>query len=161
MDKRLYRSSHNRVFLGVCGGMGEYFNTDPVIIRVIAVIITVLTGFLPGIIAYVIIALVIPQEGSTVSNPEDNIRDNIHDMRDTTVRMGQDLQSSLRSKSTNSGSPRSTGTNSGAIILGLLIIALGIFFLIDNVIGWFWRFTWPALLIVGGLIIVLLVVRRK
>ena len=37
MDKKLYRSEDNKIFLGICGGIGEYFNVDPVVIRVIFV----------------------------------------------------------------------------------------------------------------------------
>ena len=55
--KRLYRSRNNRWLAGVCGGIGEYFNIDPVIIRVLAVIVL---GF--GWVAYLVCALIIPSE---------------------------------------------------------------------------------------------------
>jgi phage shock protein C len=162
MDKRLYRSSHDRVFLGVCGGMGEYFNIDPVLIRVIAVIITVVTGFFPGIIAYLVIALVIPLEGSTISNPRDSIRENMDDLRDSTNKMGQDFRSSWENKPPGTGTtPRTATSQSGIVVLGLVIIALGIIFLLGNIFGWFWPFVWPVFLIVGGIVVILLVVRRR
>lgn len=55
--KRLYRSQSNRVIAGVCGGLGEYLNIDPVIIRILAVIIP---GF--GWFAYLVCAIVIPSQ---------------------------------------------------------------------------------------------------
>ena len=55
--KRLYRSRSNRILAGVCGGLGEYLNIDPVIIRILAVVIP---GF--GWFAYLICALIIPSE---------------------------------------------------------------------------------------------------
>jgi len=55
--KRLYRSRTNRWIAGVCGGIGEYFNIDPIIIRILAIVIP---GF--GWVAYLICALVIPSE---------------------------------------------------------------------------------------------------
>ena len=55
--KRLTRSKTNRWIAGVCGGIGEYLNIDPTIIRILAIIIP---GF--GWIAYLIFALVIPSE---------------------------------------------------------------------------------------------------
>ena len=55
--KRLYRSRSNRIIAGVCGGLGEYLNIDPVIIRILAIIIP---GF--GWVAYLICALIIPSE---------------------------------------------------------------------------------------------------
>jgi phage shock protein C len=60
--KRLYRSSTDKVLSGVCGGIAEYSNMDSTLIRVIAVLITVFTGFLPGIIAYIIMAIIMPQK---------------------------------------------------------------------------------------------------
>jgi len=55
--KRLYRSRSNRWIAGVCGGLGEYLNIDPIIVRILAIIIP---GF--GWIAYLICALLIPSE---------------------------------------------------------------------------------------------------
>jgi len=55
--KRLYRSRSNRILAGVCGGIGEYFNIDPVIVRILAVVIP---GF--GWVAYLVCALIIPSE---------------------------------------------------------------------------------------------------
>lgn len=56
--KRLYRSKENRYIAGVCGGIAEYFNLDPTIVRLIWIIITALGG--AGLLAYIICALVIP-----------------------------------------------------------------------------------------------------
>jgi phage shock protein C len=57
--KRIYRSKKDRVIGGICGGIAEYFNIDPVIVRVIAVILAFVWGF--GIIAYIIAWIIIPQ----------------------------------------------------------------------------------------------------
>lgn len=59
--KRLYKSEKEKVFFGVCGGLGEYFNIDPVLVRVGFVIITLFTAAVPGIIAYLILAVVMPK----------------------------------------------------------------------------------------------------
>jgi phage shock protein C len=59
MTKRLYRSRKDRVIAGVCGGLAEYFNIDPVIMRIIAVIL-LLPGGLPGIVPYIILWVVVP-----------------------------------------------------------------------------------------------------
>lgn len=59
--KRLYRSRNERVFWGVCGGLAKYFNIDPVIIRVLAVVSIFISGL--GILAYIIMAIVVPLEG--------------------------------------------------------------------------------------------------
>jgi phage shock protein C len=60
MAKRLYRSRTDRMIGGVCGGLAEYFDIDPVIIRIIAVIL-LLPGGLPGLVPYLILWLVVPE----------------------------------------------------------------------------------------------------
>ena len=60
--KRLYLSSTDKKIAGLCGGLGEYLNTDPSIIRLLWIIVTILTGIVPGILAYIIAILVIPTE---------------------------------------------------------------------------------------------------
>lgn len=62
--KRLYRSDTNKVWLGVIGGFGEYFQIDPVLLRVVFILVTVFTGFFPGLIAYLLAAAVMPKRPS-------------------------------------------------------------------------------------------------
>ncbi len=57
--KRLYRSKSNKMIAGVCAGLAEYFNVDPVIIRIIAVILLLPGGF-PGLVPYVILWVIVP-----------------------------------------------------------------------------------------------------
>lgn len=56
--KRLYRSNKDKVIGGVCGGVAEYFNIDPVIVRVIW---TVLAFAGIGILAYIIAWIIVPK----------------------------------------------------------------------------------------------------
>lgn len=62
--KKLFRSRKNRKIAGVCGGIAEYFNFDPVIIRIVAVLL-LLPGGLPGLVPYLILWVVIPEEPIT------------------------------------------------------------------------------------------------
>ena len=59
-NKKLYRSSVNCMLAGVCGGIAEYFNIDPTIIRLAWVLFSVAGG--SGVLAYVIAAIIIPKE---------------------------------------------------------------------------------------------------
>lgn len=59
MTKRLYRSTDDKKIAGVCAGIAEYFNIDPVIIRIIFVIL-LLPGGLPGFLPYVILWVIVP-----------------------------------------------------------------------------------------------------
>ena len=61
MTKRLYRSTSDRMVAGVCGGLAEYFNIDPAIVRIIAVLLF-LPGGLPGFLPYVIMWIVVPND---------------------------------------------------------------------------------------------------
>jgi len=58
--KQLYRSKKNKVIAGVCGGIAEYFKIDPVIIRLILVVL--LLGYGVGFIAYLLAWIIIPLE---------------------------------------------------------------------------------------------------
>ena len=60
MGKRLVRSKTNRKLLGVCGGIGEYCNIDPTIIRILWIIGFFAMGL--GLIAYLIVAIIMPEE---------------------------------------------------------------------------------------------------
>lgn len=59
-SKRLYRSSREKMICGVCGGIGEYFNIDPTLIRLAWVIGTFWFG--AGLIAYLVAAIIIPKD---------------------------------------------------------------------------------------------------
>lgn len=56
--KKLYRSDRDRMLLGVCGGIGEYLNVDPTIIRLLWAIFMCWGG--AGIFAYLVAAIIIP-----------------------------------------------------------------------------------------------------
>ncbi len=59
-SKKLYRSRKDRVLFGVCGGIAEYFNIDPTIVRLVWVIMTLIYGV--GILLYIILTLIVPKE---------------------------------------------------------------------------------------------------
>ena len=60
MKKRLYKSSTDKKVCGVCGGIANYFDVDPTVIRLIWVIFTLAGG--SGLIAYIIAAIIMPDE---------------------------------------------------------------------------------------------------
>lgn len=61
MEKKLYKVEEGKMIEGVCGGIAEYFNIDPTIIRLIWAFITIF-ALGAGIIAYIIAAIVIPKK---------------------------------------------------------------------------------------------------
>jgi len=60
MAKKLYRSRTDRKIWGVAGGLAKYFDVDPTLVRVIAIVSIFLSGL--GIIAYIVMRIVVPEE---------------------------------------------------------------------------------------------------
>ena len=60
MEKRLYKSTTDKKVFGVCGGLAEYLNVDPTIVRLICVLAVFCVG--GGLLAYIIAALVMPNK---------------------------------------------------------------------------------------------------
>lgn len=58
--KRLYKSNNDKMICGVCGGIANYFNIDPTLVRLAWVILLFAAAF--GLLAYIIAAIVIPSE---------------------------------------------------------------------------------------------------
>lgn len=59
MNKKLYRSQSSSMIAGICGGLGEYFNVDPTIVRIAAVLLIFANGM--GLLAYIIGWIIIPR----------------------------------------------------------------------------------------------------
>ena len=57
--KKLYRSS-NRIIAGVCGGIADYFDLDPTLIRVIYLVLSLFSAAFPGVLLYIILMIMIP-----------------------------------------------------------------------------------------------------
>jgi phage shock protein PspC (stress-responsive transcriptional regulator)/uncharacterized integral membrane protein len=158
MEKRLTRSRSNRMLWGVCGGLAAYFNVDTTLVRLITVLTLFLGGF--GIIAYIILAIVMPLESSSTSEPKQVIRENVAEIRETAQSLGKEIQSTF-----SQASPADQGTGSsvkGLTVVGIVIVVIGLIFLITSLtnVWWFsWKYLWPAILIIIGLLI--LMARRK
>lgn len=157
MTKRLYRSRSDRMIWGVCGGLAEYFNIDPTIVRVIAVLSIFLNGL--GILGYIILALVVPLESSEAATPKDTVRENVQEIKQTATELGSEIHSTLakEGKPKEESKPIARAEHAGHNILGILLIVLGIIFLLGtfNLFWWFrWSYLWPLILVAIGLIII-------
>ena len=64
MEKKLYRSRTDKKLTGVCGGLAKYFSVDPTVVRLVCALICLFTG--AGLLAYIIAALVIPEEPENI-----------------------------------------------------------------------------------------------
>jgi phage shock protein C len=66
--KRLYKSQTDKQLSGVCAGLAEYFDIDPTIVRVGYLFVTIITGFFPGLIAYIALAVIMPTKSEVSKN---------------------------------------------------------------------------------------------
>jgi phage shock protein C len=60
MTKKLYRSRANKMIGGVCAGLGDFFELDPTLIRLAAVVLVLAAG--AGVLAYIVAWIIVPQE---------------------------------------------------------------------------------------------------
>ncbi len=164
MEKKLYRSRRDRMIAGVCGGLGEYLVVDPVWIRLFFLLMLFATGF--GFWAYLILWLIMPEEGRQPETPSDTVQANVQDMAERARDFGQSVQRGLRGNRSAPGEPVEGGTGEptpGMVIVGLAFIALGGFLLAETLGLFAWlnlgKFLWPLLII--GIGVALLVSRVK
>ena len=160
MEKRLYRSRSDRMIWGVCGGLAKYFDMDPTIIRVIAVLSIFLGGV--GIWGYIILAIVVPLEDSEAAEPKDTVKENVEEMKETAIELGHEIQSTLKGEEGESEEMR-TIQHRRRNLLGIILIVLGVFFLLGsfNVFWWFnWHYLWPLVLVAIGVLVIVGARRR-
>ncbi|KKQ49500.1 MAG: Phage shock protein C, PspC [Candidatus Woesebacteria bacterium GW2011_GWD1_38_10] len=133
---KLFRSQNDRVVAGVCTGLGEFFQIDATIIRLIFIIVTLFGG--GGLLLYLILWLIIPSQGSDSEITKENIDKGVNEMKDK----ARDITESIKLNSTNLNTRQ---------FLGIIILAFGAILLLDNFgivnIARLWRFI-PALVII-------------
>lgn len=163
-ENKLFRSKTDRVLLGVCGGLGDYFNIDSTIIRIIFIILA-FNGI--GILLYIIMALIMPNEPETVSGvggsgetqssstnsaaqqgePIIN-KDKVREFADDFGERARDMAEELKNNSRVKGSGRN--------ILGLVIVLVGLSLLLRQFFPFYfnwlnWNIFWPVILILIGI----------
>ncbi len=63
LERPLRRSRDNRIVAGVCGGLAKWLGWDPTVVRVAYVIVSLISAAFPGIIAYILLWILMPEEG--------------------------------------------------------------------------------------------------
>jgi phage shock protein C len=178
---RLHRSKRNKVILGVCGGLAEYFNIDPTLVRIISILITI-SGV--GIVLYIAAALIMPEDkgydGSdqwgngfgtgtgTYSNPgpgsHTGAGNHTGSGADTGAGTGPkadpgfdtSFESEFNNTSDEWGRPEKYKSEKNKIVLGAILVGMGILFLGKQIMPGLFdlKFMIPLLLIgIGGIIV--------
>lgn len=147
----LYRPQQGAMIFGVCAGIGRYFDVDPVLVRLVFVLLTLYGGL--GIVAYVAFALVMPSERSVGQGTWGVVRENLQAVREGASVAGRGAAQALRAGTGDGGRRR--------YLFGLALVVLGTVALLAEMglLWWIrWERVWPVVLIGLGL---LLMVRRR
>ncbi len=161
MEKRLYRSRSDKMLWGVCGGLAKYFDIDPTIVRVIFVLLIFANGL--GILAYIILAIIVPLESSKVTTPKETVRENVEEMKETATELGREIRSTLTGEEDESEEV-TKARHRRLNIFGIILIVAGILFLLGsfNFLWWFrWSYLWPLIIVAIGVLIILSTRRRR
>ena len=155
MEKKRYRSRSDRMIWGVCGGLAKYFGIDATIVRIITVLLVFATGL--GILAYIILAIVVPLEGSKATEPKEAIKENVEEIKETASKLGRDIRSTF-AKEEDKPEEGAKIQHRRRNIFGIILIVIGILFLLGslNLFWWFhWSNLWPLILIAIGVFIII------
>lgn len=157
-ERSLKRSLSERVIAGVCGGIAAYLKIDPVVVRLVFVLLVLLGG--GGLLAYIILWIVLPEDKPwlTASGQQQNQPKTTTEETDGTANDPLTIETKFDWNTDKSEKKQSKGQ----LITGLILIGLGILFLSaallpDFSVGDFW----PVLIIVLGIVILMPVFKNK
>jgi phage shock protein PspC (stress-responsive transcriptional regulator) len=158
MNRRLYRSRHDSVLGGVAGGVADYLDVDPSVVRIVWAILALVTGGI-FLVLYIVMWIVVPEAPDVAPAPP-----GVAGMPGATDAAGTmpagDAAPGWVPPATGqrwaATARRHRGGSGGAWIFGLILIAAGVWFLVDEYLPAFDRdLLWPiALVLVGGALLV-------
>ncbi len=153
MPQNLHKSRTNKVFAGVCGGVGEYFNVDATIIRLVWALAFFLGG--TGFILYILAMIIMPDDPVTLQKKQTMPKTIVA----TTTQEDESDSGTEDDAEPNEAAPNPTNKNSGEDkknqIFGLILVVLGGYFLLERYIPFFEiRHWWPMALIIIGLFVI-------
>jgi phage shock protein C len=93
--KRLVRSRNDRMIAGVAGGLAATLNIDPLLVRIVLLVLAFLNGF--GFILYVALWLLVPNEDSTAVDARQQVRENVGEMQSAAESMVQHVRGMFNS----------------------------------------------------------------
>ena len=156
MQTRLERSTTNKVVAGVCGGIGEYLQVDPTLVRVFFVVGTIVTGGL-GLLGYIVLIVLMPQPGQ----PAPFVKTSGVTTSTVDAAAGGASSDQVAPIAPAPADPEAAERNRAAF--GAVLIALGAIFLFSNA-GVFrivrWDLAWPLVLIAIGALLLAQRMRR-
>jgi phage shock protein C len=148
MNRRLYRSRTESVLGGVAGGVAEYLDVDPAIVRIIWALLAVVTGGI-FVVLYIVMWIVIPETPGGGAPPT------------TPGAAATPRTPPTPGTAWTAPSPR-RGSTTGPVLFGLILIGLGIYFLVRQYLPAFDAdLLWPIGLVVLGVVLLVVALRRR
>jgi len=145
--KKFYRSRKDRVFFGVCGGLGEYFGYDPVLFRLLFVLLFLMNGV--GLLLYIIMVFVTTEEPGRSDKGGKDLEGEVNELAKKVDDKAKEIS---REANLNKDGMKESGN-----ILGIIIILVGLFFLSREVLPMAWlssNIVWALLIIALGVYII-------
>jgi phage shock protein PspC (stress-responsive transcriptional regulator) len=150
-QKKLYRSRSKRVIAGVAGGLGEYFNIDPILVRVIFVCAALINGI--GILLYLILMIVIPKEPV---EKKIEVKEGARG-QGLAQELKEGVESVAKELKEEFGGNKNWWSETRNIV-GLAIVIVGFIVLLNQIFPLHimrWELLWPSIIILIGLYIFL------
>ncbi len=154
-NPKLYRSASDRMIAGVCGGLGKYFSVDATLVRLVFLLLLFLGG--GGFLLYLILWIVVPDEQQLGAAPHDVMQANTQEMAQSAREFGKSVGQAVGS---SSGDVAQSAARNGPLIFAVLLIFLGIWFLLQNLLRIDLGQLWPVILIVIGLALLIPALRK-
>lgn len=162
MNRRLYRSRRDSILGGVAGGVADYFDMDPSIVRIVWAVLALVTGGI-FLVLYIVMWIVVPEgpSAATVAQTAAGAA--------TPAEPGSEAAATGTAPVTDASAPTwevqeqriRRGGAGGAVIFGLILIGLGVWFLIDRYIPAInGDLLWPVALVVLGIVLLVIALRR-
>jgi phage shock protein C len=151
MNDRLYRSTDDRMFAGVCAGIADRLGMDPSVVRVVYALLALVSGIVPLLIVYVVLAIVVPEEppgilGSIPFQPPPRV---IGDTWQTAQAAERRARREAR-RAERAG----RGSSDAALILGACLVVVGVVLLVAPALRINWDLAWPAAVVALGVLLV-------
>lgn len=126
--KRLYRNKSSAKLAGVCSGLADYFEIDVNLIRVLFILAVILGG--GGFIVYLLLWIIIPENHDELTP--------VHEENHVEIKPSQNEK------------------GDSSIILGIILILIGLFFVLERIIKTFaFHKYWPVILILAGIVVII------
>ncbi|KAA8485262.1 phage shock protein C (PspC) family protein [Arcticibacter tournemirensis] len=156
MEKKLQRDENNKMLAGVAAGLGEYFDVDVTWVRVIFILMAIFG--LSGVLIYIILWIVVPPKPFFADFRKYDADYRVNDDPAAPFQPGQPFQSGQPFQQGQPFMyPREKKEGKGRFVAGIILVALGAFFLVDEffyIPYWFsFEKLWPVILIVVGIVI--------